>query len=299
MIDFKPVSLADRQWINRILRLEDSKGAEFCFTTIYVWDDTYHRQAAAFGDRLLTKLLSHSAPFYAFPVGAGPLAPAILALREDADIRGRKLIIRGITADNLLLLEAEFPGGFQISADTYAFDYVYEAEKLDMLSGKKLHGKRNHIHRFEEANDWRFEPVTSENLQVCAKMAEQWFLENAARGNYEQERLALGRVFAAFEALELEGGLLYASGAPIAFTIGEVLNSDTYVVHFEKAFSRIQGAYAMINREFVRHIRKNRPHIRYINREEDMGIESLQKAKRSYDPAFMVEKFTATWKASP
>jgi len=80
----------------------------------------------------------------------------------------------------------------------------------------------------------------------------------------------------------------------IAFTIGEPLNSDTYIVHFEKAFSDIQGAYPMINREFARHIQTLRPNIRYFNREEDLGIESLQRAKRSYYPVFMVEKYHAT-----
>ena len=94
----------------------------------------------------------------------------------------------------------------------------------------------------------------------------------------------------------VEGGLLRSAGKVIAFTVGEVLNSNTYNVHFEKAFAEIQGAYAMINREFVKYIMQIHPEIEYINREEDLGLESLRKAKQSYYPDLMVEKYTAVWR---
>ena len=107
------------------------------------------------------------------------------------------------------------------------------------------------------------------------------------------ERLAMQKAFAAYRELQLDGGILRVNGEAIAFTIGERLSRDTYVVHFEKSISDLRGTYPMINREFVRHICEKYPEIQYINREEDMGLENLRKAKRSYYPDFMVEKYLA------
>ena len=83
-------------------------------------------------------------------------------------------------------------------------------------------------------------------------------------------------------------------GEVVAFTMGDRLNSDTYDVHFEKAYGELQGAYAMINREFARWVRAKHPNVRYLNREDDMGVEGLRKAKESYYPDRMVEKYAAT-----
>jgi len=126
----------------------------------------------------------------------------------------------------------------------------------------------------------------------CEWMAQ--YYEEKPRSYYE-ERQALSRVFADFPKLGLEGGLLRSGGRVIAYTLGERLTHDTYVLHFEKAFSEIQGAYAMINRENVKQILSLYPDIVYINREEDLGIEGLRKAKESYYPEFMEEKYSTVW----
>ncbi len=104
------------------------------------------------------------------------------------------------------------------------------------------------------------------------------------------ERKALLLSAKYFKELKLEGGLLRVGGQVVAFTMGDLLGVDTFDVHFEKAYSEIQGAYPMINREFARRIRQRYPQVRYLNREEDMGIEGLRKAKESYYPDLMVEK---------
>lgn len=298
MINFKSVGLEDKLWIDRLLASEDSMSADFNFTNIYVWDNTYRQKVAEFSGRLLIRLMYCCTPFYAFPVGGGDLKAAVEALREDAAAFGAPLKIRGITSENLLLLEALYPGEFEVADDCFSFDYVYTAQKLAELPGKKLSSKRNHINRFVESNDWSFEPVTEENLRECIAMSEEWYQQNREHGNFEDERLALDRAFQSFKYLGLEGGILRSSGQIIGFTIGERLNSNTYIVHFEKAFSHIQGSYAMINREFARYVRERFPRLVYINREDDMGVENLKKAKRSYYPDLMVEKFTATWSGS-
>jgi len=296
MIKFTTVALHDRDWMDKLIRSENTRNADCNFTNIYIWNETFHQKVTPLYGRLAIKLFYQNSPFYAFPVGNGDLKKSVLALAEDAATHDIKLKIRGITKESLMELESVFPDVFEIGMDTYASDYIYTVEKMATLAGKKLHSKRNHINRFIESNDWSFEPISEDNLDECMDMCVRWMQLNLGKSNYDNERMALNRAFRSYDKLELEGGLLRSSGEVIAFTMGEPLCSDTYVIHFEKAFTHIQGAYTMINREFARYIQARHPEILYINREDDMGIESLQKAKRSYYPEFMVDKFTATWK---
>ena len=139
--------------------------------------------------------------------------------------------------------------------------------------------------------------MTRENLRELVAMTKAWLEQNYREKHREYigERMALARTFGNFDALGLEGGLIRSGGRVIAYTLGEMLTEDTYVLHFEKAFPDIQGAYAMINRENAKRILENHPEIVYINREEDMGLEGLRKAKESYFPEFLEEKYSARW----
>lgn len=297
MIEFKTVVLEDKCWMNNYIKLENSRNADCNFTNIYIWDMSFRQRVAEYGGRLLIKLMYHGTPFYAFPIGSGDLEPVIMALKADADSHEVPLKIRGIRRENLALLEEHFPQKFEITADTDVFDYVYSLEKMATLAGKKLHSKRNHINRFVENNDWSFEMITPEIIPECIELCRRWAEENTGNGNNLAEYMALDRAFENYQVLGLEGGVLRSNGEAIGFTIGERLNSDTYIVHFEKAINSIQGAYAMVNREFARFVREKYPDILYLNREDDMGMENLRKAKRSYYPELMVEKYTAVLKS--
>jgi len=299
-LTFSPIALTDKPWMEHLIRMENSRSSDWCFSSLFAWDAAFHQQVAAIGNRLVIQLLYHGSPFYAFPIGQGDLEPVIWSLQQDATDHDVPLKISGITAKNMQELEEAFPGQFEYSPDAYAFDYVYEAESLALLEGRKFSPKRTHINRFLEQNpDWRFEPLTRANLSECSAMCLKWVAEHQTLGgNFADEVDALHKAFSHFDALDLEGALLRAKGEVVAFTIGKPLNSDTYIIHFEKAFPSVQGAYPMINREFARHICQAYPHLRYINRESDLGIPGLQKAKQSYHPVFLVEKYTARWKDS-
>ena len=188
------------------------------------------------------------------------------------------------------MLEQIFPGKYSIEYDRGAADYVYEVSRMISLAGKKLHGKRNHINKFKENNpDWSYETLNDENLEECLQMAETWKRMNLCgeKGEKHVEFCVTRRALKNYKELGLTGGVLRDGKRVVAFTLGEELNRDMYVIHIEKAFADIQGAYPMINQQFLLHEAAD---YKYVNREDDMGAEGLRKAKLSYYPVFLQEK---------
>ncbi len=296
MIDFKPVALSDKNWMDKHFRVEDSRSGDFNFTNVFMWGSAFHLAAALVEDRLVFRTEICGRYYYSFPIGTGDMRAAVLAITKDAEERGIPFAMRSITANNAEKIDILFPCLFDFKEERDYFDYVYSAEKLATLSGKQLHAKRNYINRFEQNHKWSFEPIDSSNLELCVEMNSEWIRRHVNEeniGQYKGEFEAIDKAFRYYNELGLEGGILRADGQVVAFTIGEKLCSDTYIVHFEKAYADIDGAYPMINREFARYVLNKHPEIVYINREDDMGSENLRRAKKSYYPEFMVEKFTA------
>lgn len=291
MPDFKEITLADKSWMTELFRKGNLNSEEYNFTFCFIWREAFGYKAARFGDYVVVSSEKEGTASYLFPAGSGDVAPVIEALRERAKRRGERLEFHCVLALHKALLETMYPNEFTFKELTDYYDYVYDAESLISLSGKKLHSKRNHINRFKENNpNWRFESITPENIGEVIVMSKKWCEIN---GCYDDKSLrseacsvenALGNFF----SLDVSGGLIRADSEVIAFTVGERLNSDTFLVHIEKAFGDIQGAYTIINQEFAA---ANCEGYLYINREDDSGSEGLRKAKLSYRPAFMVEKF--------
>ncbi len=299
MIEFKTVTLCDKPWVDEIVRAEGSRSADYNFGNIYIWDSRYRQLIARAGDRMLTKLRYEGRPTFVFPIGSGPLRPAIETLREFAAAKGYEpFCLRGITEEHRALLESEYPGRFSFTEDVDNADYLYEAERLATYAGKALHGKKNHCNRFEAENDWDFLPLTRELIPGCLDMLDNWSEENAARldASVSFEHDAIVRAFAAYEQLGLEGGVLRAGGRIVGFSLGEMANADTFDVHFEKAEGSLNGAYPMTCRELTRLLLQRHPGLRWINREDDMGLEPLRRSKQSYRPAFLLKKTSARWK---
>ena len=297
MIPFKTVTLCDKPWVDEIVFAENSPSADYNFGNIYIWDKRYRQLIARCGDRMLTKLRYEGQPAFVFPIGTGPLRPAIEALRAFAAERGYPLILRGITPVHRAQLEEAYPGKFRYAAEENTWDYLYLAEKLSTYSGKALHGKKNHCNRFEAENDWEFKPLSYELIPGCLDMLDVWSEENSERldKSVSYEHDAIVRAFAAYEWLGLEGGVLFANGKIVGFSLGEMCSADTFDVHFEKAQIDLNGAYPMVCRELTRMLMAKHPGLVYINREDDMGLEPLRQSKQSYKPVGMVEKYIARW----
>ena len=303
MIAFRDPEIGDRQWVEERFRASGNQGCEYSFSTLFLWSGAYQQQVAPMDGFVLERLRGKLGAGYLFPAGSGPLEPVLSALEKDAAERGEPCRFFGVTPEQAERLEQLRPGQYAFQSDRDGWDYLYALDRLAGLGGKKLHGKRNHIRRFEESHpDWQVEQITMDNLAECAEMDLEWNRryrsldaagEEAEARTRLDERHAMSRAFAHYEALGMDGLLLRTGGKVVAFTMGSPISADTFDVHFEKAYGEIQGAYPMINREFARWLQANRPGVRWLNREDDMGLEGLRKSKESYYPDRMVEKSAA------
>jgi len=299
MIEFKNVEIADKEWAKPLLTAADYGGCHQNFTNIFAWADFYNYQIARVRDFLVVKGFYEGVDYYFYPAGRGDVRPVLEEMRHDARERGYRFVMLGLSSENYRELEQLYPGQFEFrKMHEGSFDYVYRIEKLVHLKGNKLHSKRNHINYFKKTfSNWRFELITEDNLEECWQMNLKWCEQHSSENAViASECCAVKRCFENFEALGLEGALIRLDGQVIAYTMGEQLNSKTYVIHVEKAFSEIRGAYQMINREFAAYVHQKYPHLIYMNREEDMGFEGLRKAKMSYYPDAMEEKYSATYR---
>ena len=299
MIPFERLDLNEKARYDALLMHCGHRGCEYSFVNKFLWG----RQKAAF---LNGQLVSFSQfdrrSVYLFPVGFGDKQPVLDAIRQDAQKRGIPCRLVGMTHDDCAQLESICPGCLRMHFDRDSFDYVYDIHDLADLRGKKFQRKRNHLNRFRQENpDYTLEPITPENMDEVRHLVDKWYdlrLQQNPHGDYQLEQRALYRALAEQQALGLEGLLLRTAQGPVAMTLGSRLNEDTFDVHFEKALDIADGAYAAINNGFANYLREKYPELAYLNREDDMGIEGLRKAKLSYHPDHLVEKYWARlWEA--
>lgn len=294
MLEFKQITIADKQWIQPLLDMSGFNSEEYNFTFLYIWRTIFGYRVARVNDYVVVKAVRDThPPSYLFPAGSGDISPVLQALREDAEQNATPLVFHTVLAPSKALLETMYPGQYEFLPLPDYYDYVYDAQSLITLSGKKLHSKRNHINRFHENYPgWSYETITPENLPEVIAMNDEWCRINGCEDDksLQQESCSVRAAIRDLFALGLDGGLIRADGRVVAFSLGDRLNHDTYLVHIEKAFSDVQGAYTVINREFAA---SHCEGYLYINREDDSGEEGLRKAKQSYRPVFQVEKYGA------
>ena len=294
MIDYHRLNLNDRDIYNRYLQNCGERGCEYSFTNLFLWG----RQKAAFAEGFLTLFSQFDRrSVYPFPVGDGDLRPVLDAIIHDARTRGIPCCLSSLTAADCQTLEALYPGAFRIYCDRNTFDYVYAIDDLADLKGRKFQKKRNHVNRFLQNHpDCVALPLNEQTRVAAFGLLQAWYAAREAadpHSDFHLEKLALERAFAFQTQLGLEGMVLMEGGQAIAFAMGSRLNGDTFDIHFEKAREDIDGAYAAINRAFAQHLREKYPEVKWLNREDDLGIEGLRKAKLSYNPDHMVEKYWA------
>lgn len=273
------------------LRQSDFRGSEYCFVNQLLWGQAFGMEAAQVEGFLCTVYRGRKGYLaHDFPVGAGRPYEAVKAVWEDDRQQGCITVFRGVPEQEKEWMEQTFLQQAVVTTNRGEWDYLYSVEALQRLSGRKYHSKRNHAARFQAAGAWTYEEMSRENIPACQEMYQNWLQENQTRldTSMEQEKKVIEGCFQYFQELQLQGGVIKQEDKTVAFCIGEPLNSDTFIVHIEKAYSGIQGAYPMINQQFAIHNMKG---FHYVNREDDLGLEGLRKAKMSYHPEIILEKY--------
>lgn len=295
-IVFKRPELEDKEIISTYFAKAPSRSCERTFANVYLWSRHYHVKYAIV-ENALVFMDDEFELAYAYPAGEpAAVKNALDRLMEYSREKGNPFKLYNVTEENFAQLEEFYPGRFTVEYDRDEADYVYEREKLATLSGKKLHGKRNHINKFKALyENWSYESLSDDNVEECFQMALAWRSQNGCEEDTEKnaEMCVTLNSLRLYKELGMVGGCIRVNGEIVAFCIGEAVCEDTFVVHVEKAFVDVEGAYPMINQQFVQH---ECMEYEYVNREEDTGAAGLRKAKLSYRPAFLVEKGTVTEK---
>lgn len=292
MIDFIPANITHKEVYSSFFTDDRERGCEYSFVNLIMWG----QQNIATLEKNLIRLSYYGGHIaYAFPVGENDKQKVLSAIIEDAKERDIPCVFMGVYKEDKEILETLFPNKFRFVLNRDSFDYVYDITDLCELSGRKYHQKRNHLHRFKEAQpDYTTEEITKDNIYLVKDFASAWYKEKLSLNpvsDFDMEQIALGKAMQNYDALSMEGLILKNNDEVLGFTMGSRLSHNTFDIHFEKAKDNIQGAYAAINNEFALYLHNKYPSVLYLNREEDMGIEGLRRAKESYRPHHLVEKY--------
>ncbi len=291
MIDFKPITLEYKQIYDKYLQNGQEHGCEYSFANLFLWG---RQKAALLQDHVVLFSQYNRRSVYPFPVGSGDKKAVLDAIIADSKERGIPCRITSLTKDAAEVLDTLYPNMFKFHNDRDFFDYVYDINNLADLKGSKYHKKRNHYNRFQDTfPEYTTEPIHEGNIVRVKEMVNQWYekkLEENPTADFSMEQIAIEKALRYYKELEMDGLLLLNGETVLAMTLGSHLSPDTIDVHFEKARWDADGAYAAINCEFAKYLRDKYPSLRYLNREDDMGLEGLRKAKERYYPHHMIEK---------
>lgn len=294
MINFEQISIEHKILYNEYLLADDERGCECSFSNLFMWGA---QKIAHLHNHIVLYSQFDCYCFYPFPVGGGDKKEVLDAIFADAKERNVCCCLTGLNEKAKETLEHLYPNQFYFHADRNNYDYVYDINDLADLKGRKLHRKRNHLKHFKKNHpDYVVTPITPANLNQVRQFVSEWYklkLEDNPDGDFHHEQAAMEKVFTHYEDLGMEGLLLEEKGEILGFTIASQMSPDTYDVHYEKARGNIDGAYTTINSEFANYLRSKYPHIKYLDREEDMGIPGLRKAKMSYYPHHLIKKYRA------
>jgi len=299
MLQLKEVNIDDKHIFDNYITKHNPQISELSFTNIFMWRNSYKFRFAEVGEMLcLIAVPEDNEPFAFEPIGTYTRENFKQAVDEIAryfNEKNWKLVFKRVEEDKLDFFREYFKEGVEITEDRNSSDYLYRSEELIELKGKKFHRKKNHLNSFLKNYQFEYVKLTDDLIGECIRINEEWCERRSCEQHkdFYCERLANIEALKNFKTLKYEGALIKIDGRYEAFTVGEMLNSDTAVIHIEKANENIRGLYNVINQQFCEKAWKDTV---YINREQDLGIEGLRKAKLSYNPVKLINKYTVSCK---
>ena len=298
MLEWSIPEAEDEDWINSCIAVSGTMASDASFANIYLLRNKYSTKISRYKDFIIRKYSGKGARCgYTFPLGKGDVAKALAEIEKDAKECGERLQFAFVTEEQKEVLENAMPARFCYSSDAGDSAYIYLSSELAPLSGKAFHKKKNHFSKFVRTYpDYKYYEIGACNIYDAQKVADAWYYEHLQDEDASQlaEYKAIKEALENFEELGLIGGIIYVNDSPCAMTIASKINENTVDVHFEKAVGEyaLNGGYAAINKLFSEKL----DGVTWLNREEDIGIEGLRKAKLSYRPKIMLKKYSAVEK---
>lgn len=291
---FKKISPQNMEEIWHFLKQENGKTTDFSYGGILMWVDLFNYEYTIYNDTLFIKGVVEDnleTPAFSLPIGAMSLKDSVEVLKEYCGHHNMKLEFSAIPEYALEEMKSLSP--IMVEELTNWGDYLYDAEQLASVAGKKMSKKRNHIHQFEaHYPGYRTEWLNSGNASLALDFMDIFDNEGDTSEMAVAERKLSRHIIKMIEMgdTHLEGMLLFADNRVCAYTIGDV-KGDTLFIHVEKATRNVVGSYEMINHIFAKAMTEKYPEIRYINREDDAGDIGLRMAKESYHPLTILKKY--------
>ncbi|UCG91321.1 MAG: DUF2156 domain-containing protein [candidate division WOR-3 bacterium] len=289
---FKSIQLEDREFIRPRLWEYQPETSELTFTNLFIWRSHYGCTWSVYKHWLICLFNNGDTPCILQPIGPAPRQEITRVLLEWL-AKEKAAPPRIERADRRFVAEVQQIDNVRIEPTREHFDYVYRSTDLKTLAGAKYHRKKNHINTFHRTHSFTYSKLTEKHMKACMELIEVWCGMRRCEEdmNLLGEWEAIGEILAHYQELNVHGGVILLDNKVEAFTIGELLNNKTAVIHIEKANPEFNGLYAVMNQQFVENTWNSVP---FINREQDLGVEGLRKAKLSYHPERLVEKFRIT-----
>lgn len=295
---FKEITIDSIKDLQPYFDLVDYEACEYCFTTLYMWQHVYKTGYIICDDFAIIMAEYEGDAFSILPLAKKErLQQAIDFVIKYFEKYNKKICFRGTTKDVVEILQNNYSDRFEYIEERDLFDYVYDGESLRTLAGRKNQKKRNHINAFLKDYEGRYEYrlLGEEDFTECLNLLKEWTINkeenNELDKGLDDESIGIKKIFNNYKYLKgrLKIAGIYVDSKLEAFTMGELINSNMALIHIEKANPNIRGLYPYINQQFILNEFKN---VEFVNREEDLGIPGLRKAKLSYHPIKFVEKYT-------
>ena len=286
MLSFQKITMDDKNMINRYLAINRFKNSEYNFTTIMAWQFVYETAYTTVHDCLLMQGLLDGKAYFYFPLGRPEnIKSALLCLMDHCGAEGLPLSLANVSSAMISVLEdIGMYDLFEREDRREAADYIYRHDKLVSLSGKKLHGKKNHLNFFNNNYESRLEPIGKSNIEACEKMLKTEIAERSTRPYEEMNATFMALRYR--DELRLISRALFADDELVGVILAED-HHDVALIQIAKANVAYRGASVALFQKFLS---EHFTHCEYVNFMEDLGLEGLRRAKLSYDPDHLVEK---------
>ena len=281
----------DKAFLDPLFKEMQPQMSELTFTNLYVWNEAELVQLSRLDETVLLqrKRIRDGKNLLLPPLTRQPILTVLEDMKKGDTENYFRTLLYFTDSEEVKQLGARY----RVEPDRDDWDYVYFSSDLSDLLGDKYHSKRNFITRCLSNYKCEYKKIDAPVVNECLQLQTQWcnLRKCYSDSGLEAENRATKTIFDNYEYLGVFGGSIYVEGKLEAFTLAEPLNNDTAVIHFEKANPEITGLYQLINQRFCQNALRT---FRYVNREQDLGILGLRKAKLSYYPHHMVQKYVAT-----